>query len=235
MSPAQAFDVDVDLELVLAVDASGSVDDEEFRLQLRGIAEAFRDPRIHDAIRSGPRQKVAVSMLVWSDSAFPKFAMRWHILSSPGSAVAFAARVETFHEKAGRSRGIGGGGTAIGDAVSHAMKMMASNGITARRQVVDVSGDGIETPPWFGPAIMLPEARRIATERGVMVNGLAILNDFPALDEWYQRNVIVGPGSFVIEAKDFTDFRRAIREKLWLEIVTRVSEGPGPERSTILR
>lgn len=219
---ARAYDVD--LEIVLAVDASGSVNDEEFKLQLRGIAEALRDPRIQDAIRSGPRQKVAMSMLVWSDAAFPKFKMPWHILSSPQSAIAFAAKVETFHEKAGRTRGIGGGGTAIGSAIDFAIRMMESNGIAARRQVVDVSGDGIETKPWFGEAVLLPEARRTAAQRGVMVNGLAILNDFPELDRYYQRNVIVGPGSFVIEAKDFDDFKRAIREKMWLEIITRVSE-----------
>ncbi len=208
---------------MLAVDASGSVDDDEFHLQLRGIAEALRDPRIQDAIRSGPRQKVAMSMLVWSDAAFPKFAMQWHVLSSPQSAIAFAAKVETFHQKAGRSRGLGGGGTAIGSAIDFAMGMMASNGITARRQVVDVSGDGIETEPWHGDAVMLPEARQSAAQRGVLVNGLAILNDFPTLDKYYQKNVIVGPGSFVMEAKDYTDFKRAIREKMWLEIVTRVS------------
>jgi len=219
---ARAYDVD--LEIVLAVDASGSVDDEEFKLQLRGIAEALRDPRIQDAIRSGPRQRIAMSMLVWSDAAFPKFQMAWEILSSPQSAIRFAGRVETFHQKAGRSRGLGGGGTAIGDAVAHAMRMMDGNGISARRQVVDVSGDGIETPPWHGDAVMLPQARKRAAARGVMINGLAILNDFPELDRYYQRHVIVGPGAFVIEARDYTDFKRAIREKMWLEIVTRVSE-----------
>ncbi|MGI9407309.1 MAG: DUF1194 domain-containing protein, partial [Hyphomicrobiaceae bacterium] len=211
--PTSAKASDVDLEIVLAVDASGSVDDAEFRLQLLGIAEALRDGRTQRAILSGPHGKIAISMLIWSDAAFPKFQTPWHILSDAASANDFADKAETFHRKAGRSRGIGGGGTAIGDAVAFAMRMLEENGISAIRKVVDVSGDGIETPPWFGTAVQLPEARHLAREQNVMVNGLAILTDFTELGEWYRQHVIVGPGSFVVEAHGFEDFKRAMREK----------------------
>lgn len=228
VAPATAQTADVDLEIVLAVDASGSVDGEEFKLQLGGIAVALRDPAIQAAIISGPFGQVAVSLLVWSDSAYPKFATEWVLLNSPETAMGFAAVVESFYSKVGRSKGIGGGGTAIGDAVAHALKMLDGNGITALRQVIDVSGDGVETPPWFGTAVLLPEAKRLAAERGVMVNGLAIVTDFRNLAEYYRDEVIVGPGSFVIEARGFADFKRAIREKLKREFTFAITSEAAP-------
>lgn len=208
----------VDLEIVLAVDASGSVDEGEFRLQLQGIAEAFRDPVIHRAILSGQRQRIAVAMVIWADSAFPKIATDWYVIETPEASTAFGNLVEHFHAKTGRSKGIGGGGTSIGDAVAYSIAMIEENGISATRRVIDVSGDGIETDPWAAPAVMLPEARTMAAERGIVVNGLAILNDYRRLNKYYQNNVIVGEGSFVMDALDYEDFKRAIREKLWREI-----------------
>lgn len=216
---AEARQGQVDLEIVLAVDASGSVDESEFRLQLEGIAEAFRDPEIQRAILSGPNQRIAVAMVVWADSAFPKIATDWYVLADAASANAFADLAQTFHAKTGRSKGIGGGGTSIGDAIAYSIAMIEGNGIAAQRRVIDVSGDGIETEPWAAPATMLPEARNMAAARGIVVNGLAILNDYRHLSTYYQRNVIVGEGSFVIEAGNYEDFRQAIREKLLREIV----------------
>jgi hypothetical protein len=228
-APAQAEEVD--LEIVLALDASGSVDEHEFRLQLGGVAEALRHPSVHEAIVSGPYGRIAVSLLVWSDSAFPRFATDWVVLDSPGVAMAYADVVEGFHSKVGRSKGIGGGGTAIGDALAYAIIMLDNNGIDALRQTVDVSGDGIETPPWFKAALMLPEARQMAVERGVLVNGLAITTDFANLTAYYRDNVIVGPGAFVIEARGFEDFRRAILEKMRREftfaVTSRLESGVG--------
>lgn len=213
----------VDLELVLAVDASGSVDEEEFRLQLQGIADAFRDPAIQQAILSGPEQRIAVAMVVWSDSAFPKVPTTWHILADSESANRFAAIAERFHSKTGRSKGIGGGGTSIGDAIDYAIGMIEVNGIEGTRRVIDVSGDGIETEPWAAPATMLPEARVMAAKRAITVNGLAILNDYRHLDRYYLNNMIVGEASFVLTATDYADFKRAIREKLLREIAVFVS------------
>ena len=208
----------VDLELVLAVDASGSVDEEEFRLQLSGIAAAFRDPAIQEAILSGSEHRIAVALVVWSDSAFPKVPTTWHVLDNAATANRFADIVETFHSKTGRSKGIGGGGTSIGDAIDYSIGMIEVNGIEGTRRVIDVSGDGIETDPWAAPATMLPEARAMAAKAGITVNGLAILNDYRRLNLYYRDNMIVGEGSFVLDAVDYEDFKRAIREKLLREI-----------------
>jgi len=216
--PVEAEDALVDLELVLAVDASGSVDETEFRLQLEGIAAAFRDPEIQQAITSGSEQRIAVALVIWSDSAFPKVPSTWHVLRNSASANRFADVVESFHSKTGRSKGIGGGGTSIGDAIDYAIGMIEVNGIEGTRRVIDVSGDGIETDPWAAPATMLPEARAMAVRANVTVNGLAILNDYRRLDTYYREYMIVGDGSFVLDAADYDDFKRAIREKLLREI-----------------
>ena len=186
-SSVEAGPGEVDLEIVLAVDASGSVDETEFRLQLEGIAEAFRDPTIQKAILSGPNQRIAVAMVIWADSAFPKIATDWHVIDDGASSSAFANLAQTFHTKTGRSKGIGGGGTSIGDAIAYSIAMIEENGIAGTRRVIDVSGDGIETDPWAAPATMLPEAKRMAAARGIVVNGLAILNDYRRLNVYYQN------------------------------------------------
>lgn len=135
---------DVDIEIVLAVDASGSVNPAEYALQMAGYAAAFRDPSIQAAITSGPIGRVAVAMVLWSDAAFPKHPTAWHVLDSAQSAAQFANVVETFHKHNGRKFGMGGGGTGIGDGVRYAVQMMQTNRFTGARKVIDVSGDGIE-------------------------------------------------------------------------------------------
>ena len=220
---SHAMAEDVDLEIVLAVDASGSVSDREFRLQLGGIAAAFLDPTIQRAMLSGPKRRIAVAFMVWSDAALSKFTSQWHVVATPEAAVRFAALVAAFHNKTVRQGGHLRGGTSIGDAIAHSIDMMADNGIEATRRIVDVSGDGIETPSLFGPAVMMPDARTAARSNGVTVNGLAILNEFSHLDRWYRDHVIVGAGSFVIAARDYRDFKRAIWEKLWREFSSPLS------------
>lgn len=116
--------------------------------------------------------------------------------------------------------------------MAYAIAMIDGNGIIALRRVVDVSGDGIETPPWFGTAILLPQARRMAMERDVLVNGLAITTDFANLLDYYRDQVIVGPGSFVIEALGFEDFKRSIREKLRREFSFTFTSQAGPEHGS---
>ncbi len=216
---AEARAETVDLEIVLAVDASGSVDMREFQLQMSGIATAFRDSEIHDAIASGPYQKIAVSVMVWADGTLPKDKTPWRIIGSVPSALAFADMVEHHPRRVG-------GGTGIGDGVAYAMQMMSGNKIEALRSVVDVSGDGKETPAREVTAILLPQARLMARARGVTVNGLAILEDVPDLDDWYRNNVIAGPGSFVMEAENFEDFAAAIKRKLLREIEVKIGGEP---------
>lgn len=210
----------VDVELVLAVDASGSVNPREFQLQLSGIANAFRDTSIQQAIVSGRHQRIAVSLLVWSDAAFNVYSTDWYILSDAQSAEGFARIVEGYPKREG-------GGTGIGNGLAFAVRSITGNDIEGTRRIVDVSGDGPETPPWFGEGIILPQARLLAQRYQVTVNGLAILNDFSKLDVWYRENVKTGAGSFVMRAADYEDFAIAIREKLWREITVIISDA-GP-------
>ena len=214
-------EIEVDIEIVLAVDASGSVNRDELRLQLKGIAEAFRDPQIQHAITKGTFKQIAASMVIWSDAANSKHPTKWFLIDSPASAEEFAAVVEKFSKRHGALAAlaaIGGGGTGLGEGLAYALTMLENNNITALRRVVDVSGDGYESTPWNKGAKMLPEARAIAEKMAVTVNGLAIEIDLPDLSGYYRQNVIVGPGSFVEPATSFEDYKRAIKKKLLREL-----------------
>jgi Protein of unknown function (DUF1194) len=200
----------VDLELVLAVDASASVDDGEFRLQLDGTAAAFESAEVVAAIRSGPAAAIAVSLLVWAEATMPPDQSDWHVLRTVEDAARFAALLRAQP----RSRT---GGTGLGSGLAHAMRSFDGNGIAARRQVVDVSGDGRETPPRDFVATA-PHARSQALSRGVTINGLAIVNEDGGLADWYRANVATGYGSFVMVAKDYLAFAAAMRRKLLREI-----------------
>lgn len=208
-SPAFAQTV-VDLELVLAIDASSSVDPNEWELQRAGYAAAFRDPEIQAALASGPNKRVAASVVVWADATVPRWESAWFVLSTPedGERMAgFMAALPRVPE----------GGTGIGAGVAAAIRKFERNGLTAPRQVVDVSGDGRETPPREN-VVLMPMARALADARGVTVNGLAIVNEDLSLATWYRNNVIAGSGSFVMSANDYAAFGKAIRRKLLKEI-----------------
>ncbi len=222
---APALANDVDLEIVLAVDGSGSISASEFRLQLEGYANALRDDAVQSAAVSGPLGKIAVAMMVWSDAAFKKFETDWFIIDSRAAAGRYADIVEVFYRYSGRSIGMGGGGTGIGSGIEYALGMLDENGIEATRRTIDVSGDGVETDPWFREAMVLPEARALAASKDVTVNGLAILTDFKALDHYYEDEMITGPGAFVVEAEGWEDFAEAIQRKLFLEFMSPVAEG----------
>jgi hypothetical protein len=205
-SHASSEEIAVDLELVMAVDASGSVDAEEYALQMQGIAAAFRDPEVLAAIRSGPLGRIAASVVIWSESTRDKEALPWRILSDGAEAEAFARQVET------TPRRITVGGTGIGMAL-----LIQNNGIAGKRRVIDLSGDGQETPP-RDYTIDLQQGRYIAQAAGVTVNGLAILAEEPELDRYYRRKLITGPGAFVMATGDYRDFAAAMRRKLIREI-----------------
>jgi len=200
----------VDLELVLAIDASSSVDAAEWALQMDGYAAAFRDSRVQAAIGSGPTRTIAIAVLVWADATVPKWESGWSVLAAPADSERFAGFM------AGLQRGAEGG-TGIGSGVAAAIRQFDRNGIAAPRQVVDVSGDGRETPA-REVVVMMPMAHAMAEARGVTVNGLAILNEDAGLAGWYRDHVIAGAGSFVITAADFDDFAEAIVRKLIREI-----------------
>ncbi len=221
---------EVDLELVLAMDASGSVSEKEYLLQLRGTTAAFRDLEIIEAIQAGPTGRIAIALMLWSDAAFPKQKSPWFVLKDQTSISQFAGFVEGFQVGENNSVSLGsGGGTGIGSGVQEALKMIAGNGHTGLRKVIDVSGDGIETEFDFSKGIMIRDAKLLAGLQNVTINGLPILGgDSPNLDTYYQSEVISGPGAFIVVADGFDDFGRAIRQKLLREIRSNVSEIPDP-------
>lgn len=203
-------ETEVDLELVLAVDASGSVDDREFDLQMTGIARAFRHPDVLAAIGEGPLGRIAVVVEVWAEARLPKDSSNWFVVHDAESAEQFAQTVENFPRTPI-------GGTGIGRAIIAAVNLFDRNEFFAWRRVIDISGDGKETTTrdWS----IVPELARIqAVKRGITINGLAILSDDPNLAAYYIENVIIGTDAFVMEAATFEDFSLAIRRKLIREI-----------------
>lgn len=200
----------VDLELIMAVDVSGSVDSEEYALQMGGIADAFRDPDIQGAIEIASPRGVAVSVVLWSSSEWQHVAVDWGYIVNAADADAFAAAVDA----APRAFD---GNTAIGSAIDFSIRHFANNGFEGARRVIDVSGDGISND---GPDTA--PARDRAVARGITINGLVIVeNNLPAR-RFYRERVIGGPGAFVVDARGFADFGRVFKRKLLREI-----SGPG--------
>jgi hypothetical protein len=202
-----------DLEIVLAVDGSSSIDSGEYALQLRGIANAFRDPEIQSAIGNGPVGRIAVNLLVWAQPGQDNVTTDWHVIATAEEAAAFAARVENLPRRSS-------GGTGLGEGIERSLAELAGNGIEATRKVIDVSGDGRET--WFAVATQLPVARRWARQQNVVINGLVITGDDPTLFSYYDEDLCTGPGSFALEARTFADFAGAMKIKLLREISGRV-------------
>ncbi len=201
----------VDLELVLAIDASSSVDIGEYALQLRGIASAFRDPDIWSAIRSGRRKSVAVNVIVWAQRGYDKLSTGWTVVRTPQDAGKFAQQVEGLPRRQF-------GGTAIGEGIAAALAAINGNAIEGERLVIDVSGDGRESEETDPEAVLLPDAHVLAGALGVTINGLAIVDGDPGLHSYYFEHVRFGSNSFVIPADNYLDFTRAMKLKLFREI-----------------
>ena len=203
LAPAQA--TAVELELVLAVDASSSVNDQEFRLQMGGIAAAFRHPAVIKAIDAS--EGVAVSLVQWSGVGVTAQAVGWTVVHSALSVHRLAAEIEA------APRLVAGGATAIGSALLYAAGLLETNEYQGKRLVIDLSGDGVSNE-----GDLASTARAYAVRQGITVNGLAILNDEPNLGRYYLAGVVGGPGAFVLTASDFRDFALAMRQKLITEI-----------------
>ncbi|MEX0924132.1 MAG: DUF1194 domain-containing protein [Rhodovibrionaceae bacterium] len=201
----------VDLELLLAVDASGSIDREEFALQMGGIAAAFRDPELLAALRSGPHGRIAVTLMLWAEANRPKQTLPWHLVRDDASAEAFARAV------AEMPRDIAAGGTGIGKALQYSVWEIQRNAYQGLRKVIDLSGDGRETA-FREFSLDIDAGRYLALQDGITVNGLAILSDVPELESYYAHRLIGGFGAFVMTAASFEDFARAFRRKLLREV-----------------
>ncbi len=205
VADAQATNVDV--QLVLAADASGSIDDGEHALQRMGYAQALRDPRVLNAIRGGGEQAIAVTYVEWTGRGLQFVVVPWTVIKDADSAERVAQRLLS------TPRGLYGGGTAVGEAIFYSASLFEHSGFESERKVIDVSGDG---PTNQGrPAA---SGRDFANERGITVNGLPILTDYPGLDAFFERNVIGGPGAFMVPATGFHDFADAVLHKLIREV-----------------
>lgn len=226
--PLGAEELPVDLELVLAVDVSGSVDDHEAHQQRQGYIEALRDPLVHRAIAQGPHQRIAVTYVEWAGAGYQQTVVDWTLLDGPAACERLASMLA--EAPIGRGRW-----TSISGAIDYAARLFDGNGYAGERRVIDVSGDGTNNN-----GRPVEDARWEALDRGIVINGLPILNDRPqpfgmptprqiALDDYYERWVIGGPGSFMVVATDFEDFRRAVLAKL----VREIADGVGPNRAAL--
>ena len=211
---APAFAQDVELELVLLADASGSIDAAEIRFQRQGYADAITDPRVLDTIANTAYGRIAVTYVEWAAAGTEDVVVPWTIIDGPESAADFAdALIPPPRRAFGRN--------SIGSALLFGKRLIEENDITGWRKVIDFSGDSVRN--WGGPPI--ETARADVLEAGIVINGLAILcrgcSGRPSgddLERLYEERIIGGPGAFVVTADGAEDFADAVRRKLILEI-----------------
>lgn len=197
----------VDLELVLAVDSSASVDDREFELQVRGMARAFRDPETLEAILGGPNRAIAVAVVEWASADFQVIDIPWTVVDGNASANRIAHILETM------PRAIRTGATSISGALRFAATMFDNNGFRGIRQVIDLSCDGRNNQ---GAEVEV--VRDVVVGRGITINGLTILNEHPTLNYYFEQRIIGGTGAFVEIAKDYKSYSDAFLRKLIKEV-----------------
>ena len=197
----------VDLQLVLAVDASGSVDQRRFELQMQGYVAAFRDPRVLHAIQSGATQAIAVTMVQWTGPSLQSQVLPWTLINDATTAKAFAAAIMA------TPRRLFSGGTSISGVIDYAVPLLMESQFKGTRRVIDISGDGSNNRG--RPAA---SARDAAVRTGIIINGLPILALEPDLDHYFLDHVIGGPGAFVIAAESYETFADAILKKLIREM-----------------
>jgi len=194
------------LELILAVDVSGSIDSREFDLQANGLADAFEDPALIAAVGT-LEGGMLVTMTHRSGTSRSRQMTGWQRLTDAASMTTFAAELR------GAGRAWRNFSTAIGEALTHAAAVSATAPETCKRRVIDVSGDGVSNE---GQAPS--EVSRALALRGYTVNGLVIRGAEPDPVAHYKAEVIAGPGAFVEVASDFADYPRAILRTLLREL-----------------
>lgn len=200
----------VDVELVLAVDISQSMDEREFALQRAGYAEALRHPDFIKAVRAGARGRIALAYFEWAGSVRDDGVVSWQVIDSAESADAFAAKIEARPFRSFR-------GTSISGALAFGARLFDETAFDGERSVIDISGDG---PNNIG--LPVTASRDAALAKGIVINGLPILISpsptFNHLDQYYAQCVTGGPGSFVLPIYASAEFAIAIRRKLILEV-----------------
>ena len=211
----------VDLELVLAVDVSGSIDEVEAGLQRDGYLKAIVSPSVVSAITSGRRRKIAVTYVEWAGGHYQRTVVDWMVLRDMTSAKAFAAKLRA-------QPIVAAAWTSISGAMEYALAKFKESPHKGSRRVIDISGDGRNNSG--GPVF---SARAMVLSQGITINGLPIINDRPNpygrppdknLDKYYKARVIGGKGAFIVIADGFEAFAEAIRAKL----VREIAGAPGP-------
>jgi Protein of unknown function (DUF1194) len=210
----------VDVELIIAVDVSYSMDMDELAIQREGYAQAIVSKEFLQALKTGPNGKIAVTYFEWAASSDQKIIIPWRVIDGPESADAVANEImKTPIRRASR--------TSISGAIYFAMPLFDENPYRGIRRVIDISGDGANNN---GSPVTI--ARDTALAKGITINGLPIMVKEPSystmdidnLDFYYEDCVIGGPGSFVVSIKDREKFKEAIRTKLLLEVAGRTPE-----------
>lgn len=206
--------LEVDLELVLAVDVSRSVDDVEAQLQRQGYIAALTSDKVVRAIQSGAHGAIAITYVEWASATSQSQVIPWTLIRDDGDAEDFAAKIASLPR-------LSLNWTSVSGAIDFSAKLFDDNGFEGVRRVIDVSGDGRNNSGRPADA-----ARDEAVAKGITINGLPIMNDRDNfgrpperdLDDWYEQNVIGGPGAFMIVAENFVAFGSAVLSKLIREI-----------------
>lgn len=212
-TPARAEEP-VDVLLVLAVDVSRSIDEDEARLQREGYRNAVSDPRVIEAVRRGMLGAIGLAYVEWAGFEYQRLVLPWTRIAGQRDADAWAAAL-------GEAPRASLSWTSISGALDFSRRTMEAAPFEGTRRVIDVSGDGVNNSGRSAAA-----ARDECVAAGIVVNGLPIINDRPTfgrappvpLDQYFAENVIGGPGAFMIVAEDFEAFGNAVRRKLIREI-----------------
>lgn len=208
---------EVDLQLVLAVDVSRSIDEVEAELQRRGYIEALTHDKVMDAVLSGEHRRIALNYLEWAGTHYQTVVIDWTLIDSRQALRRFA---EKLAEAPRQSQSW----TAVGAALAFSAQRFENSGYVSKRRVIDISGDGRTND---GPPAELVRDKLVG--QGIVINGLPVMMNRTnfgrppdtLLDKYYEENVIGGPGSFLIVASTFEDFGKAVRNKLIREISAR--------------
>ncbi|MDQ2803621.1 MAG: DUF1194 domain-containing protein [Pseudomonadota bacterium] len=214
----------VDVALVVLDDVSGSINEDEYKLEKEGYFDAFTSAAVVNAIKAGPLGAIAVSFVEFAGAGQVANVLDWAVIRDEASARAFAQRMR----EAPRSAW---GRTAIGDGITLALQDLAQSGYQPTRRVIDLAGDGTNNA---GRPVQ--EARDEAIRKGIIINGLAIANESNVpwlqahthppggLDGYYRQNVTTGEGSFVLVVHDYRSFGQAVTRKLFNEIAEATPE-----------
>jgi hypothetical protein len=209
--------IPVDVELVIAVDVSYSMDPEEQALQREGYVQALTSRDFMQALREGANGKIAITYFEWAGQSDQKIIMPWRLIEGPESADAVASEIASApYRRASR--------TSISGGLIFAKPLFDHSGYRGLRRVIDVSGDGANNA---GPLIVPTRDDVLAS--GITINGLPIMlkrptrgtMDIENLDVYYEDCVVGGPGSFVIPIRERAQFIEATRQKLVQEIAGR--------------